>query len=358
MKSCQKCGFSNADNAKFCKNCGQEFTETVNNMNCKKCGQPIIPGTKFCKHCGAKIEYVKEPVPEIKRVEQKGSSSKKNSGIFAVIAIGIVVLIAVIVVMGQKSSGDDYTTDDQIYGENNDQNFSSTESLVDIYEPNDSSDSAVFAQVGDTYKGVLSSVDDKDYFCVEANGHDSLSYTFTRNSSRSIDGIGWEISYLTNDSKCSTMAWLDEKELIGECRDIDISNGYFIVWVENTRNDSNMEEVMEFVSNTEYSITFYYNDYENDYETQNYILEGSESRYLTKTDLMGLSAEECRLARNEIYARHGRMFKDESLQDYFETFDWYYPSIKPDDFEEAMLNEYELYNRDLIVEYEEEMGYR
>ena len=49
---------------------------------------------------------------------------------------------------------------------------------VDVYEPNDSSDSATIVQVGDTYKGVLSSVEDKVYFCVEANGHDSLSYTF------------------------------------------------------------------------------------------------------------------------------------------------------------------------------------
>ena len=72
----------------------------------------------------------------------------------------------------------------------------------------------------------------------------------------------------------------------------------------------------------------------------------------------GLSKEECRIARNEIYARHGRMFTDETLQSYFDSKDWYDGYIEPEDFDESVLNEYETSNRDLIVEYETEMGYR
>ena len=52
------------------------------------------------------------------------------------------------------------------------------------------------------------------------------------------------------------------------------------------------------------------------------------------------------------------MFSDEVLQEYFNMKDWYDPWISPDDFQESMLNDYEIYNRDLIVEYEKEMGYR
>lgn len=47
-----------------------------------------------------------------------------------------------------------------------------------------------------------------------------------------------------------------------------------------------------------------------------------------------------------------------TLQEYFDSYDWYYPTIQPDDFEESMLNDYEIANRDLIVEYETEQGYR
>lgn len=89
-----------------------------------------------------------------------------------------------------------------------------------------------------------------------------------------------------------------------------------------------------------------------------YILKDSSSRYLAKSDLWGLDEEACRLARNEIYARHGRKFDDEGLQNYFNSCSWYYGIIKPADFQETMLSEIEIANRDLIVEYEKEMGYR
>lgn len=131
----------------------------------------------------------------------------------------------------------------------------------------------------------------------------------------------------------------------------------------------NVRSQNEEVNENDYTYNEVYNDEEEteedeledefeSQETQEYILPDSSSSYLTKSDLMGLSAEECRLARNEIYARHGRMFEDESLQKYFENFDWYYPTIQPNDFDESMLNDYEIFNRDLIVEYETEQGYR
>ncbi len=98
---------------------------------------------------------------------------------------------------------------------------------------------------------------------------------------------------------------------------------------------------------------------QNDAETdRDYILPYSDRRYLSESDLYGLSKEECRLARNELYARHGRLFDDEELQAYFNRKDWYYGRISPADFQESVLNDYEFYNRDLIVTYEKEKGYR
>lgn len=93
-------------------------------------------------------------------------------------------------------------------------------------------------------------------------------------------------------------------------------------------------------------------------DTGEYILPESNSRYLTKNDLKDLSKEECRVARNEIFARHGRMFDDEELQAYFDSCSWYRGSVRPEDFDDSVLNEYETANRDLIVEYEKEKGYR
>ena len=94
------------------------------------------------------------------------------------------------------------------------------------------------------------------------------------------------------------------------------------------------------------------------YENSEFILEGSDQYYLDWYELEGLTAEECKIARNEIYARHGRMFNDAELQEYFNSCSWYVGYISAEDFNEDMLSDIEKSNRDLIIEYEAEMGYR
>ena len=96
-------------------------------------------------------------------------------------------------------------------------------------------------------------------------------------------------------------------------------------------------------------------EYDND---SDYILPNSDSEIISEDDLEDLSAEECKLARNEIYARHGRKFNDEDLQEYFDSKDWYEGTIEPDDFDESILSDIEITNKDIIVDFEEEKGYR
>lgn len=107
--------------------------------------------------------------------------------------------------------------------------------------------------------------------------------------------------------------------------------------------------------NDEYS----YND-EDNFSSTDYILLNSDSRYIDKSELLSLSQWQLRLARNEIYARYGYTFEDEELQKYFLNKSWYEEdsSINKDTWSDDSLNEYEKANRDLIVSYEEEMGYR
>ena len=93
-------------------------------------------------------------------------------------------------------------------------------------------------------------------------------------------------------------------------------------------------------------------------EASEYFIPDSDSKYLTMKDLEGYSADDCRIARNELFARHGRKFTDENLKSYFESKSWYEGTIEPEDFDDSVFNEYEIANRDLIVEYEKEKGYR
>ena len=90
-------------------------------------------------------------------------------------------------------------------------------------------------------------------------------------------------------------------------------------------------------------------------EYSQYVIPDSGTRYLTAADLAGLSKDQLRLARNEIYARHGRTFNDEELQAYFNSQSWYRGTVAPDDFDTAVLNEYEKANLLFIKDAEDQM---
>lgn len=54
-----------------------------------------------------------------------------------------------------------------------------------------------------------------------------------------------------------------------------------------------------------------------------YICPNSSERLLTEEDLFNKNSKELRIMRNEIYARHGLIFKSKDLQEYFSSKSWY-----------------------------------
>lgn len=90
-------------------------------------------------------------------------------------------------------------------------------------------------------------------------------------------------------------------------------------------------------------------------EQTDYILPGVDTGYIDRAVLEAMTDEELRLARNEIYARHGRKFDSPELDQYFRSTSWYVPTYSPEEFDalgDSVLNQYEIANRDLIVEIE------
>lgn len=182
----------------------------------------------------------------------------------------------------------------------------------------------------------------------------SVSYTHEGNDEQRMDDLedlDYEDAateeYYDESSDFAEENWSDEEMKPIEEEWSDRENDE----VEEDWSDRENDEVEEDWENEE-------NELEEDLDNNDDIFPLSSSSYLDESDLDGLSKEECRIARNEIYARHGRMFTDEALQSYFDSKDWYDGYIEPEDFDESVLNEYEISNRNLIVEYETEMGYR
>lgn len=123
--------------------------------------------------------------------------------------------------------------------------------------------------------------------------------------------------------------------------------------IKDMKNDVTSEESSEDVD--------YYDDsdlsedsdnYADSSEENEYVLPDSAKRKLKKSDLKGLSKEELRIARNEIYARHGRMFDDKKLQKYFDSQSWYEGTVPASEFSEDVLSSVEKKNVAFIRQFE------
>lgn len=83
--------------------------------------------------------------------------------------------------------------------------------------------------------------------------------------------------------------------------------------------------------------------------TTKYVYNGfffpdSHIRKLTSAELNALTKDQLRIARNEIYARHGHIFQTKDMQDYFLKQSWY----RENPYYSGGLNDIETYNVELI----------
>lgn len=80
------------------------------------------------------------------------------------------------------------------------------------------------------------------------------------------------------------------------------------------------------------------------YNPDEYILPLSNMILINEEDLVGFSDNELSIARNEIYARHGRQFDSAYLQNYYETCSWYMGTIPAKEFDETIFSQIEKNN--------------
>lgn len=89
-------------------------------------------------------------------------------------------------------------------------------------------------------------------------------------------------------------------------------------------------------------------------QSQEYIFPDSNSRYLSEEEIRSMDADKLRIARNEILARHGYIFNDEELNQYFNSTSWYHGTVRSDEFRmDWVLNDFEKKNIELISYVEE-----
>jgi hypothetical protein len=84
-------------------------------------------------------------------------------------------------------------------------------------------------------------------------------------------------------------------------------------------------------------------------ESPNYVIADSNTRIISESELFNLTPWQLKVARNEIYARHGRAFVHKDLQCYFGEQSWY--QIDPS-FNNSYLSSIENKNIATILSYE------
>lgn len=75
----------------------------------------------------------------------------------------------------------------------------------------------------------------------------------------------------------------------------------------------------------------------------------TDMKYYTEDDFVDVPPVIIYLAKNEVYARHGYIFKDSDLNNYFMGQIWYSPQLKADQFSDEVFNEYEVENLKLLA---------
>ena len=108
MKKCPYCGAQNADDSRFCTECGKEFPQ--GNV-CPHCGASVNEGDTFCQNCGKKL---KVPMNEDAVSYEEEDEPKKGFKKYLPYILGALFLLLIIGYFssnGSKGNKDSLTND-------------------------------------------------------------------------------------------------------------------------------------------------------------------------------------------------------------------------------------------------------
>lgn len=324
---------------------------------CRKCGNPLKPGAKFCAKCGNSVEVVdaidisQRNTPENdsdNRINPTNSKSCKDSGsskIMIIVVVGV-ALLAMVVGIGCKllfSAPDEkYQDNGQVIVENKAETTqpvseeATTENFftdVDFYL-NDNSRLTLTGFVEKKGSGWILELEDKKSF-----GEQKMD----GNSAR-LDGVS-SVTLFEVELPENMLSDIKETERVTMTGQVDIVDDMVQMTPDEIFDETGADRIALFEKKSENRLE------------QDYIIPYSDTELLTEEDVEGLSVQEINYAKNEIYARYGRKFSSRELQDYFNSKDWYYGTIEPEDFDKGnYLSDLENKNAAFLSKVEKEMG--
>lgn len=142
-----------------------------------------------------------------------------------------------------------------------------------------------------------------------------------------------------------------EKEDVEE-DNIPVYPSYNSSWTEEEMIDAINERSQYYRASAYYSeIVDYWENVREVCDISNLIesLFETDEKYYTKEEFENEPMLVIHLAKNEIYARHGYIFANEDLYNYFMGCIWYSPTCDSTDFDDSVFNEYEKANLEILT---------
>lgn len=316
-------------------------------MFCPNCGKEIQDGFTFCSECGTRIDGATEKIAGASTagVAQPRSGHGIPAAVVALVAVVAIVAVAVgagvIPNLARSSDGPAVQQDAEALSELSVQvtgsDVSSCPSIVVTI--------SVVDGAGDPATGLAASD-----FSISEKGGDGSSATATIRDLVSNGGGVYQLVFQSGIPAGSTAP-----------RSVTIAAaGADHTWdaVGFTYNPPAQKDDSAQSSDATQTKVVVIQPVVEHLDAADYILPNSDKVYYSRSDFAGLSDWELYVARNEIYARYGREFKNDDLARYFARKSWYVPRYTPEEFDSmaSPLNAYEKHNVDELLSYEKSIG--
>ena len=305
-------------------------------MFCRYCGTQIQDGAQFCSHCGKPVDAA----PPSQKKPSKNSSGKKKSVVLVVIALVLVLIITCVVAITILDAADKL---EKILP----QDIQATEPATEppTEPPTEATVDPIPVPVDNPYRECYD--ESKEFILAESN----IRYYAPSELQNLMDAaikvahgeVYARLGVAPEDPKLQEyfgyLSWYKPDAVEIELNTYEKENLFLLETCLRQRDGSLYDSGNPYM------------EYSNALTT--YILPDSDSEYVTGDELYQLTEVELNIARNEIYARHGYIFEERELREYFCCESWYKPSVLADDFDSDEFSDEESGNIKLIKVYED-----
>ena len=166
--------------------------------------------------------------------------------------------------------------------------------------------------------------------------------------SRSDGTFVWSSEDSTEGNKIYTDSQADESDQVVARNVTAMKGNYNVTELSSSGKSVNKKDKKSSVSQSSKSA-----------DDAEYLLPDSNTKEYSASYFDGYTKDELNMFINEIYAKHGRKFKTDSIQKYFDSKSWYQPKVEPDDFDSRVkdfLNDVEYKNVKTIVSVREKLS--